>query len=124
MPSPAAIIKAGYRQQWIEENGPCVSCGTWYDLEVDHIDRDTKAVKSTSHIWSMSKARREVELAKCQVLCVACHREKTNMELEDRVQHGTLHMYNSPRYKCRCEPCKEAYAAYQREYRRLKKLQA
>ena len=26
------------RQEWLSDNGPCVSCGTWDNLEIDHID--------------------------------------------------------------------------------------
>ena len=57
-------------------NGPCVKCGCWDldQLEVDHIDPNTKV---SHRVWSWSKERRENELAKCQVLCRACHLTKT-----------------------------------------------
>lgn len=27
-----------YREQWLADNGPCSNCGSWADLEIDHID--------------------------------------------------------------------------------------
>jgi len=65
------------RRQWLKENGPCVECGSWERLEVDHRDPRTK----TSHnIWSWSDAKRIAELAKCQVLCRSCHKRKSANE--------------------------------------------
>ncbi|KKN81586.1 hypothetical protein LCGC14_0318540 [marine sediment metagenome] len=66
------------RREWLEENGPCAQCGSWDGLNVDHIDRVTKV----SHgVWSWSKAKRRKELAKCQILCLICHRKKTADEV-------------------------------------------
>jgi hypothetical protein len=119
MGSYDAWYKAERRAQWILDNGPCAWCGTWEDLEVDHIDPSTKTIR-TSLIWQTNEEQRVAELAGCQVLCKKCHRQKTTIEAESKVQHGTLHMYNSPRYKCRCDACKLAYANYQRQYRARK----
>lgn len=63
------------RQEWIDENGPC-ACGSFNKLEVDHIDPKLKTMEVRS-IWSCRKEIRELELAKCQVLCYDCHLEKT-----------------------------------------------
>jgi hypothetical protein len=65
------------RNAWFTENGPCQGCGTWEDLELDHIDR---ALKEAHNIWNWSDVRREIELAKCQVLCRPCHIEKSILE--------------------------------------------
>jgi len=62
------------RLDWIAENGPCVDCGTWENLEVDHVDASQKV---THRIWSWSKARRDAELAKCAIRCIQCHDIKT-----------------------------------------------
>lgn len=64
------------RQDWIDENGPCVHCGSDQDLEVDHIDASTK-VWTPAKIWSRKQEDRDAELAKCQVLCEDCHKKKT-----------------------------------------------
>jgi len=62
------------REDWLSANGPCVKCGSWDDLEVDHIDPS----KKVSHkVWSWREDRRLEELAKCQVLCRNCHYAKT-----------------------------------------------
>lgn len=62
------------RADWFSENGPCINCGSWDNLELDHIDPSTKV---DNKIWSWSKERRDKETAKCQVLCEDCHHEKT-----------------------------------------------
>lgn len=103
---------AGVRRAWLEANGPCVQCGSWDGLQVDHID---PAQKETHRIWSLAKPKREEELAKCQVLCAACHKEKTRAMLSKPVQHGTESGYSH--YRCRCRPCTDAHAAAQRRYK-------
>lgn len=71
------------RRQWFEENGPC-RCGSWTELQLDHIDESTKV----SHkIWSWSNRRREAELEKCQVLCRNCHERKTGVFNSRRSRH-------------------------------------
>ena len=67
------------RQEWLQTNGPCTQCGSWEDLEVDHIDRATKQYQP-SQVWSRKKEIRESELAKCQALCKICHKAKTDRE--------------------------------------------
>jgi len=61
------------REEWLSENGPCSRCGGSLHLEIDHIDESGKV---SHRVWSWSLARREKELAKCQVLCRRCHKEK------------------------------------------------
>lgn len=73
------------RQEWIEANGPCARCGSDQDLQVDHIDR---AQKVDHKVWSWSQARRDEELAKCQVLCWPCHKEKSIPESARGETHG------------------------------------
>lgn len=51
----------------------CFACGSREDLELDHVD---PLEKIDHRIWSWAEARRLAELAKCQVLCHACHIEK------------------------------------------------
>lgn len=61
------------RAEWFA-NKACYRCGTTRNLRLDHRDPDTKV----SHkVWSWSQERRDVELAKCQVLCHDCHVWKT-----------------------------------------------
>lgn len=67
------------RWAWISENGPCRWCGSYKDLEVDHIHPETKSMQP-ARIWSRRKEVRDAELAKCQVLCHDCHEIKTAQE--------------------------------------------
>jgi len=63
--------------EWIADNGPCKKCGSDVMLQIDHID---PSLKVTHNIWSWSKERRGIELAKCQVLCHDCHSQKSRLE--------------------------------------------
>lgn len=65
------------RQDWIDDNGPCVKCGSYDRLEVDHKNPEEKI---THRLWTRNKDFRDLELAKCQVLCYDCHLEKTISE--------------------------------------------
>src|SRR6266851_1917558 len=62
------------RKDWFSVNGPCVDCGSWEKLELDHVD---PAIKVSHNIWSWSKVRRDAELLKCVVRCKGCHLERT-----------------------------------------------
>jgi hypothetical protein len=94
------------RQEWVTTNGPCVKCGSMEYLQVDHIDPSQKV---SHRIWTWSKERRAAELAKCQVLCLVCHKAKTRAQIA--VAHGTRGKYNGG---CRCEECRKANKTYQR----------
>ena len=82
----------------------CVKCGSTERLELDHILREGK---TTHKIWSFSLTKREAELAKCQVLCYVCYKEKTKAEWTAKRKCGTRTMYA---WGCRCEACRAAEA--------------
>lgn len=65
---------ANRRSKWFAENGPCIKCNSWNNLELDHINPEDKI---SHNIWSWSEKRIKEETAKCQVLCEDCHKEKT-----------------------------------------------
>ena len=91
---------AKIRYDWLQANGPCVQCGSWEQLEVDHID---PSLKVDHRVWTWGPERRSEELKKCQVLCSVCHDKKTWEGR--RATHGSITMY---RKGCRCDDCKEA----------------
>lgn len=70
---------AARRRNWLKAHGPCIDCGTWEDLQVDHVDARTKI---SHRVWSWSASRRETELAKCVVRCQQCHVRKTFVSYE------------------------------------------
>lgn len=90
------------RVKWLAENGPCVKCGSWKRLEVDHKDPKKKI---THNVWTWSEKRRNAELIKCQILCFYCHRIKTNEERGWNI-HGYCYYKTTG---CRCKICIFAY---------------
>lgn len=100
------------RQSWIDSQGGCCAlCGSRDSLEVDHIDPSTKAINPTG-IWSRNASVRADELAKCQVLCGVCHKEKTRLAVQ--LGHGERATYKRG---CRCAECRAAQAAALRAFR-------
>jgi len=110
------VWKDARRKKWLAENGPCVKCGSWRELEVDHIDPKTKTMH---RLWTYSEARRIAELAKCQILCRSCHKKKTFVDF-GWGKHGAT------RYRCgcRCDICRAAHAARVRKWKRAQRLKA
>ena len=101
-----------YQREWVANRrqhyinlfgGVCCKCGSDDCLEFDHVDPDKKF---THRIFSYSHERIKDELSKCQLLCKECHIKKTNLDLGRGAVHGTVNMYK--KYKCRCEPCRQA----------------
>lgn len=92
---------ASRRREWLGRNGPCKKCGSDQDLEVDHIDPKTKI---NHKVWTWKESKRNLELAKCQVLCWECHKDKTINEQKTN-KHG-LRMYE--KWNCRCSICKKS----------------
>lgn len=98
--------------------GKCVKCGALNDLELDHIDRSTKSF-TIGNLWSVNEKRFWEEVNKCQLLCMACHEQKTLIDMGQksaRLTHGTLSSY---RY-CKCAECKAAKSAYSKKMRMKK----
>jgi hypothetical protein len=105
------------RRNWLLQHGPCVDCGSWRYLEVDHVDPSTKV---DHRVWSWSNERREKELAKCVVRCRPCHRKKTAKELGfTSIKHGTYTGYLD--HKCRCAICRKFHARQMAGYRARKR---
>lgn len=87
--------------------GKCVRCGSVEDLEFDHIDPSTKISTIGKLASTASEEKLWTEVAKCQLLCKACHKEKSKQEDGQRrpITHGKYHA--AYRYKCHCIECDE-----------------
>jgi hypothetical protein len=82
--------KYGRRNQELVEslkNVPCAICGEMYkhwQMDFDHIERSSK-VKPVSVMAMAGYAMKTLlaEIAKCQVICVLCHRKKSVAEMRE-----------------------------------------
>jgi len=87
--------------------GKCAQCGEQIDLQVDHINPNTKEF-DVGKSWGVSADRMTIELTKCQLLCRSCHKRKSDSEATG--PHGTWGRYRNG--KCRCVLCKEFVSSY------------
>ena len=104
--------------------GRCVGCGSELDLQFDHIDPKTKSHNITNMLmWA--KSLWIIELKKCQLLCLSCHKKKTSGDIASGVivvgtprrsiVHGTIWAYSGR--GCRCSECSEAKRLNSLKYR-------
>ena len=102
------------KQRWVKRRleaiaylgGQCSNCGTFENLEFHHKDPQNKLF-TIARGSSFSNKRFYEEINKCVLLCFDCH--KSNHKTKE---HG-LSMY---RY-CKCQICKGAKAAWQKQYK-------
>lgn len=72
---------ASRRAHWIEVmGGVCVSCGVDEELEFDHVDPKTKTYQIAKILNTGSEKKVAAEMAKCQLLCNPCHKDKTRAD--------------------------------------------
>lgn len=70
------------RKEWIQsfKDVPCADCGVKYPphvMDFDHIG-DAEKIRTVSKMTSFSKARILEEVAKCEIVCANCHRERSH----------------------------------------------
>jgi hypothetical protein len=92
--------------------GACVICGSTTDTQFDHIDPTTKSFTVTQG-WS--RATFWDEVAKCQLLCITHHKEKTKREAQAHLGTMAHGRWMYLKRKCRCDTCKSDYRVYRRE---------
>ncbi len=97
----------------------CNSCGcTEIDnLEIDHIDPNTKSFEVLTCCWWMKWDTLLVEVKKCQLLCSACHTSKSINDLGNTPAKGTHGTISAYRY-CHCDLCKAAKNLNTKEYKK------
>src|SRR6266699_1400197 len=66
--------------------GRCIECGATEHLEIDHIEPSKKRVRLNQRLSGLSAEKLKEEVAKCQLLCTACHKEKTRVEHRVRMK--------------------------------------
>lgn len=125
MPYRDRAAQREYQRRWCAErraeffgDKSCAWCGSTDALELHHADPN----KKVSHaIWSWGRERRLNEIAKCVVICRACHQrahaEARRVEAELRHPCGTRQAYQRG---CRCDGCRAA----QRDYHRARRAAA
>jgi hypothetical protein len=62
------------------KNIPCTDCGIqypYYVMDFDHVDSDNKTINISKIPNYGSIDKLEKEIAKCEVVCSNCHRERT-----------------------------------------------
>jgi len=90
----------------------CVVCGGKRNLQIDHIDPNEKV---SHRVWSWSEERRAKELAKCQILCSDCYKNKTRRDLGYKTGHGTMSEYTKG---CRCAVCTVSHLERMKDWRK------
>lgn len=116
MPYKNPAKRMEYQREWYAARrakgiellgGKCVLCGATEELELDHID---PATKFTHRIFSYNWNKINEELAKCQLLCVPCHFEKTLVFIS--TAGGTWATRRNHHKKgCGCRACREMRSA-------------
>jgi hypothetical protein len=64
----------------LKESSPCLDCKIsypWYVMDYDHIGDDKEFNISYMVASVYSRANIEKEIAKCELVCANCHRERT-----------------------------------------------
>jgi len=120
LPCATPEAQRAYQREWIKrrreeflDGKVCVDCGADERLELDHID---PALKVDHKIWSWSEARREAEIAKCEIRCRPCHAKRHARLARSKWVHGSLVMYKNA--ACRCDECRRANREYEHMRRR------
>lgn len=75
-------IQKAQKIEYIRElkKSPCVDCGKsypYYVMDYDHVDplgKVNNIARMVNHSWKALKA----EIAKCELVCANCHRERTH----------------------------------------------
>jgi hypothetical protein len=67
-----------YVKEYLQTH-PCSDCGDtdWWALDFDHLEQSNKSNTISMMIAWNGLDKIKEEIAKCQVLCVKCHRKRT-----------------------------------------------
>jgi hypothetical protein len=101
----------------------CGNCGSTQDLQFDHTDAASKSFEISAGIRDgYSRERLAAELAKCQLLCLPHHMEKSYASGDLKtVPHGGG---RTGKHGCKCDPCRLRKNEYLRELKRARRAAA
>ena len=79
--SPSKTPRRAAFKVWLDQlkSAPCVDCSESFPpeaMDYDHLDH-TEKLKGITQMWSWSRDRVLVEIAKCELVCANCHGERT-----------------------------------------------
>lgn len=72
----------------IKECSPCVDCGEFYPhyvMDWDHLPGETKWMSVSKMSTRCSRESILSEIAKCELVCANCHRERTHQRRDEAV---------------------------------------
>lgn len=104
------------------KNIPCKDCGNIYEpvcMEFDHLTNKFLSISKMIH-ESFSLKIIKVEISKCELVCILCHRERTNSRLVQREKskiriRNSLFVLEAKRDKP-CTICGKIYNPWQMEF--------
>lgn len=70
----------------LKENTPCADCGSYYPyyvMDFDHV-RGKKHANVMELVPTLSRKRIDEEVAKCEIVCSNCHRERTHFRKQKK----------------------------------------
>ena len=96
--------------------GRCVVCGSDECLEFDHIKPQDKSFNISCYYGSLESIKAELE--KCQLLCRACHLEKTKREVRSGSHCKQGHKFSVRNGRNFCKECDKIRKTKWRNQRR------
>ncbi len=76
--------------QKLKEETPCTDCGKYYPHYVMDFDHQKDKLKDISLMMNYPLKRIIEEIAKCEIVCSNCHRERTHGPVTQRIESLTF----------------------------------
>ncbi len=71
----------------LKEASPCTDCGSYYPyyvMDFDHV-RGRKQKNVMELVPTLSRKKIDEEIAKCEIVCSNCHRERTHFRKQRKI---------------------------------------
>lgn len=90
----ASVLRNNGLVRTLKHNKPCKDCRRkypYYVMDYDHLDPSTKiAAVSTLNNYSISQKRILEEIAKCDLICSNCHRQREHDRRQEKKKNKPL----------------------------------